>query len=73
MGGVLSSPASKKAERKAQRKVQALEDEAKKAAEEEKRKDLARAYRGRLGTIATSMNGITEKNGEIKRKNLLGE
>lgn len=73
MGGVLSSPSSKKAEKKAKRAVQRAEEEAKKTAEEERRKDIARAYRGRLGTVATSMNGISEKNNEIKRKNLLGE
>ena len=73
MGGVLKSPSSKKAEKKAQAIVKRAEEDANKAAEEERRKDIARAYRGRLGTIATSMNGIIEKNGEIKRKNLLGE
>jgi len=80
MGGVLSSPSSKKAEkkakraeRKAKRIIKAAEDSAQKEAEEERRKDIARAYRGRLGTVATSMTGISEKNGDLKRKNLLGE
>ena len=75
MGGVLKSPSKKKAERKARHAVERAEAEAKKAAEEERRKDIARAYRGRLGTVATSLNGIEEnnQNGALKRKNLLGE
>ena len=75
MGGVLKSSSKKKAEKKARRAVERAEAEAKKAAEEERRKDIARAYRGRLGTVATSLNGIEEnnQNGALKRKNLLGE
>lgn len=72
MGGVLSNP-KKKAEKKAAQKIAEAEAAAKAEAEAEEQKEEERKKRGRLSLIQTSSLGILEDNGNIKRKNLLGE
>ena len=48
--------------------------EAKKKAEKTKQEDIERQRRGQEGTIKTSYTGIlSEKENNLKRKNLLGE